>query len=270
MPKNEKMPFNPIEIKSKKSFFNYAGDTDSENRIVWYLNFSDINLFAAYGSDLFYQSEMQVFEHPILCSLKEYLLKNRITSFDARTVFTPRIDGNATPTPVLIESVPYWLTVDAGLCGERFVHASQEELGAGIKMFEGQVRSNIIAMTALYGKGGKYKKWQIDFTLKTALCAFEKARFLSVAHHELNEKLKTVIHTGNWGCGCFGGSKNFMYLAQMIAASCVGVNEIVFHEIDEAAFENASREFEQIKGMPMTFVNLVDCLYNKGFCWNTV
>jgi hypothetical protein len=44
----------------------------------WYLNFAHYNLFCAYGGSLFAQDEMQVAEHPPLCSLREALLDSNI------------------------------------------------------------------------------------------------------------------------------------------------------------------------------------------------
>lgn len=274
---NERIVFNPLDVKTDDGFFNYARDTSNDNKIVWHLNFSDLNLFGFYGSSLFAQDEIQTMEHPLLCSLREYILKSSVSKSCAKTIFIQERFGNYFPTPVLIENVPYWISVDTkpvlsdgrigNVYGNCFDGASQEELEAGIKVFDGDVKTNIIAMAALSRKSGKYKKIEIDFTLQTALCAFEKARVLSIAHNELNENLKVSIHTGNWGCGVFGGNKEFMYLVQLIAASCAGVDEVVFHAIDKVAFDRAVIEYEKIKGDSITFNGIVDRLYSKDYYW---
>ena len=45
----------------------------------------------------------------------------------------------------------------------------------------------------------------------------------------MNDDAETVIHTGWWGCGAFGGNQELMALLQLLAAEWAGVDEVVFH-----------------------------------------
>ena len=40
---------------------------------------------------------------------------------------------------------------------------------------------------------------------------------------------RTIIHTGYWGCGAFGGNRILMAMLQAIAAQLAGVDRLVFH-----------------------------------------
>ena len=271
------LTFSDINIKSEKLYFNYKDCTSADNKSVWYLNFADSNLFVFYGSNLFAQDEIQTLEHPLLCSLKEYLLKNRVKSIEPKTVYLNKANGLCYPTPVLIEDVPYWISVDTkpvlddgnigNLYGNNFALASEEEIAAGIQLFDGDIKSNIIAVAALSGGRGAYSKKDLEFTLKTVLCAFEKARLISQAHNELSEDLTVSIHTGNWGCGAFGGNREFMYLVQMIAASAAKINEIVFHAVDKTSFNNAKAKFESLEKMRLN--DCIEYLYSQNYLWGT-
>ncbi len=273
--KDTKLSLSKIEIKEEKGFFNYIECNSSENNSVWYLNFADSNLFAFYGSNLFAQDEIQTLEHPLLCSLREYLLKNKMNSFEPKTVYLNRAHGLCYPTPVLIENVPYWISVDTkpvlddgnigNLYGNNFSYASEEELAAGIQIFEGDIKSNIIAVAALSGGSGAYTKKDIEFTLETVLAAFHQARFISQAHNELSEDFKVSIHTGNWGCGVFGGNREFMYLVQMIAASATEIDELFFHAVDKVSFAQAKEKFALLKDM--TFEECVNYLLSQNYIW---
>jgi hypothetical protein len=262
------LSFSPLKIKLQDDFFNYAKDKSSEACSVWHLNFADARLFGFYGSDLFAQDEIQTLEHPLLFSVCEYLSLNRGKAYNAWTINRDLNSGLRIPTPVLVQNVPYWICVNTrpvlsggrigNLYGNNFCRASKEEILAGIKVFDGNVKSNIIAVAALAGGSGTYSKTEIEFTLKTLLCAFEKARSVSNSR-------AVAVHTGNWGCGAFGGNKEFMYLVQMIAAGAVGIDEIVFHSVDQAAFSCSKDKFSALKNM--NFGECVDYLFDQKYNW---
>ncbi len=46
----------------------------------FYVNFADANLFGFYQQNLLAQDELQTMEHPILCSIREYMLSVRLES----------------------------------------------------------------------------------------------------------------------------------------------------------------------------------------------
>lgn len=49
------------------------GLTDTNKWVDWHINFADFHLFGFYEGGLFAQDEMQVAEHPILGSIRDYL-----------------------------------------------------------------------------------------------------------------------------------------------------------------------------------------------------
>ena len=54
---------------------------------------------------------------------------------------------------------------------------------------------------------------------------------------------KIIIHTGNWGCGAFGGNVELHTMLQIIAAVSAGVDEMIYHAVDE---KNLSNAFEKV------------------------
>lgn len=75
------------------------------------MNFADPKLFGYYGGPMFAQDEIQVFEHPILGSLREYLLDGTEEGMKPWTL-TLRDGQPYKPTPYLIEQAPQWQKVD--------------------------------------------------------------------------------------------------------------------------------------------------------------
>lgn len=262
---------NTVLIKYKPEFFNYISEKNDLNKFVWHLNFADENLFGFYGTDLFAQDEIQVLEMPLLACVREFLLSEDEYE-NLGMAFEPYTNENQeTPTPFLIKNVPYWLKVNTdfvssdgkniSLYGNNFIHESWKEIQEGISLIHEKVFNNIIAISAPKASNGKYSKSEIEYALKAAACAFEEAVKMSP------KKTQTVIHTGNWGCGAFGGNKELMYLVQIIAASLAGVKELVFHAITEAVLTKAKAKFMD---MPeMTFADIVDFLYKQEFTWES-
>ena len=39
----------------------------------------------------------------------------------------------------------------------------------------------------------------------------------------------TVVHSGHWGCGAFGGNRVLMAILQILAAEIAGVDRLIFH-----------------------------------------
>ena len=140
------------------------------------------------------------------------------------------------------------------------MYASDEEIEAGIRTFEGDVRCNVLAMAAPEGRGGTYRyvRSELEELMKTVLCSFSAVRDQSSG--------RAVIHTGNWGCGAFGGNKELMYLAQMYAASVCGIDELVFHAVDEEILDRAKRVYEQLPDS-IGFSDIVGYLLARGYYW---
>ena len=130
---------------------------------VWHVNFSDPQLFVAYGSALLAQDELQAAEHPLLGSLREALIA------EGQPALT--VDG-AAPTPVLVAGVERRCAIATapdpasgrplGLYGNRFAAASRAVVRAALRVLDPPTRSNLIAMAAPYGGHGPYRPEQLE------------------------------------------------------------------------------------------------------------
>ena len=211
--------------------YDYAGTDTAEPRLEWHVNFADPHLFVACASGLFAQDEIQVAEHPILASLKQ--------SFDATDAVTLTVvDGH--PTPILIRGAERRIAVATeGLYGNRFAAASADAVGHATRTIDPPTITNLIAMAAPSGGSGVYTREEIEHILTTAYTAFAAAVFES--DEASNADAKTVIHTGYWGCGAFGGNRVLMALLQLLAARLAGVYRLVFHTFDAAGLEDFKR-----------------------------
>lgn len=251
---------NPVEISIDNNFFRY--DDSYENQKTWWLNYADENLFGYYSSDLFAQDEIQTLEHPLLGSIVEYLDENDLQDLKTKT------EEKDFVSPYLIENAPYWIKIDTspilkdGTVGNlyswNFVDASEEEVNAGISIIQKEIKNNIIAMAAPSRGKGEYTKEQLTRSLETVIVAFGAAKKIS----NTNKFEKCIIHTGNWGCGAFGNSKELMYLVQILGASVVGVDKLVFHSVDEEIFNLAKNKFNNCD------VNdIIGYLQNQHYQW---
>jgi len=191
--------------------------------VEWHVNFADPNLFMGYGSGLFAQDEIQVSEHPVLASVKEALVSRGLP---ARTQ-----EGNL-PTPVLVMGAQRRCRVstdpdpDRGrwqsLYGNAFAAATPDAVRRATTRIDPPTVTNIIAIAApSYGRG-RYTVQQIERVMTTAYTGFRAAVLQSGGR-------PTIVHTGFWGCGAFGGHRELMALLQVLAAGMAGVERLVFH-----------------------------------------
>lgn len=248
-----------FKLTLDKGFYDYAKARECED--TWFVNFADPTLFVAYDSDLFAQDEIQTLEMPLLAAFKKFIESRPIGGFAPLT----NVDGN--PTPYLFKGVPYWISVNTSpvlkdgtvenIYGYRFMDASDEAIEAGIRTFEGNLRSNVLVISAPAGGYGRYSEEELTELMKTLICSFSAVREQAAG--------KVVIHAGNWGCGAFGGNRELMYLAQMYAASVCGIDELVMHdwkeEIDKAKalYENMDKT--------MIFSDVVAFLHSRKYEW---
>lgn len=249
-----------LEIQNVSCFFSYEEGKKDEK--IWWLNFADENLFDYYGSDLFAQDEIQTFEHPLLGSVMEYLDTEKIPEMPSKTEEKDRT------TPYLIENIPYWIRVNVtpilqngeqgNFYGWRFSKSSKEVISRGVSIIERDWKNNIIAMAAPSGGKGEYSQNELIRLMETVLVAFGAA----VKTGNLEKYKKTIIHTGNWGCGAFGNNKELMYLSQIIAASLVGVDTLIFHSADSDILEQAKIKFQNIQEE-----KLILFLENQHYHW---
>jgi hypothetical protein len=207
-----------------EDLYDYARALSAAGAVEWHVNFADPLLFAAYGSGLFAQDEMQVAEHPVLGALKEALIAERRP---AQTV-----ENGGRPTPILVKGAERRCRVATdrdvargrpfGLYGNAFAAAPAEAVRRAVTAIDPPTITNLIAMAApSYGRG-PYSVQQIDFILSTAYTGFRAAVLES-------GDAPVAVHTGFWGCGAFGGNRILMALLQVVAAGTAGVEQLVFH-----------------------------------------
>jgi hypothetical protein len=223
----------PLLVEPRGDVFGYEPNNDPA-RVEWYLNFANWDLFCSYGGGLFAQDEMQVTEHPALGALREALLATDTKPFT--------VDLNE-PTPILISGVQRRIQVatnpDAsagrpeGLYGNQFTNADSGAVERACTVIEPPTISNILAMEAPTSSG-IYTAEDIAFILRTAATGFTAARMRS---QEKTAQAITVIHTGYWGCGAYGGNRIVMALLQLIAARMARLDRLVFHTVTPAGIE---------------------------------
>jgi len=206
----------------------------------WFVNFADSDLFYAYGSSLFAQDEIMTTEYPLLGSVREFIQHIQQTTPGTR-LSTRTIEG-LRPTPILITNVPRaWEINTANIYGQAFARASVNRVFAQSIPLQGQ-RGNIIAMSALpcnHPRGTPYSIEEIEYHLQAAEVAFSHAVAMSPD--------RCVVHTGNWGCGAFGGNKQLMSIVQFIAGFNAGVAQIRYHAFDEASRALVQDAWELLK-----------------------
>lgn len=281
----EELPLEKTEstIKVVEGFYRYQEDNSDENKNVWYINFADPMLFGYYDGPAFAQDEIQTLEMPLLASCMLYLDGEKIPGLESKTielrstVYEPEPNFYLTkkkkyPTPYLIENVPYWISVETNpllsdgtrenIYGRLMRNASKKAIKAGIKTFKGDLKNNIIAVAAPEGGRDLYTENQIEYILQGLITAF------SAAVHQTKEagKSKSVIHSGNLGCGAFGGNKELMYLAQIYASNITGVDELVMHVSEEKILLSAKKKFSEMKS-DWNFKASVKFLLNQNYRW---
>ena len=215
----------------------------------WHVNFADEALFGHYGGGLYAQDEMQVAEMPILASVREYLLRG---CFENENLIPSTRNGDFC-SPCLVRNALRCLTVKTdinekegrpyGLYGNNFMRASVDVISKALTIFEKPQLENIIAMEAPKGGRGEYDRNTILFLIKTVFTAFTAAVLES-------GKSKVVIHTGNFGCGAYGGNRVLSALAQIFAAHIANVHCLVYHTFSKmysSAYESAMKLFDDFK-----------------------
>jgi hypothetical protein len=221
-------------VEGREDVYDYAPVEIDGKALEWHVNFADPHLFVAYASGLFAQDEMQVAEHPVLGALLEAL-----TATDERTL---TVQANV-PTPVLVRGAErrVRIAVDAdasagrpqGLYGNRFAAASPEAVTRATHRIDPATITNLIAMAAPQGGSGRYGADEIEHILTTAYTAFRAARIES-RQATGSATPRTIVHTGFWGCGAFGGHRVLMAILQILAARLAGIDRVVFHTFDAA------------------------------------
>lgn len=252
------------EIVPVPHFFRYD-DPKLEGEKCWYLNFADPQLFYAYDSDLFAQDEIQTLEHPLLASVALRAAATRDPGLRPLTV-----EGGQ-PTPWIFENVPYWIKVDTtpvdedgvtqSIYGNNFADSDYSLLRRAITVNDDpSARSNIIAMTAPYPGHGIYKPHEIAQLLGTALGGFAPAV-------DAGAGKRTVIHTGRWGAGAFGGSEELALCVQIVGGMLCGVTKLYFHAVSGECLENALATAREVVAASADAEDIVRKLAARKYRW---
>ena len=249
------------------------------NDVEWYVNFADERLFFGYGTDLFAQDEIQVAEHPSLGSLRECLIA--IEKEDKR--FRPYTrNENSKPTPVLIRGIERRLKISVepeiedgrpfSIYGSNFRRAGKDMLRNACRVISPPTITNLIAMEAPKYGSGNYSIVQILDIFNTATTAFTAAKIESL--HKTKESANIIIHTGNWGCGVYGGNKTLMALLQIISAQIVGIKYLIYHTYDPEStndYKGALKLFNSLlmeENKELRIMDILTKIQKFGFRWN--
>jgi len=227
-----------LTITGKENVYDYVPLSHDEAVMAWHVNFSDPELFVAYGSPLMAQDEIQVAEHPVLGALREKLLTDPFESI-TRTVEAGE------PSPITIANIERRCVIMTdtdpdrgrpnGLYGNKFAEAGPQVIRDAVIPLEPPTLSHLIAMTAPYDGFGVYERAEIEYILQTAYTGFNAARAETLRLKGSDSQVR--IHTGFWGCGAFGGNRLLMLLLQIYAAKLAKINSLVIHTVDQAGSE---------------------------------
>lgn len=99
----------------------------------------------------------------------------------------------------------------------------------------------------------------------TATSGFRAARLASTALG----RARTLIHTGFWGCGAYGGDREIMSILHLLGASLAGVEELVFYSVDRGGAEVFARARSWVEALPpgTTVAAVVERLEAQGYEW---
>ena len=200
-------------------------------------------------------------EHPCLPSLK--LTLDAAAACDAEAGLLPLTVDALGATPCAIANVPRVCRIDTaprdddqGLYGRHFASAPfPRVLGSTTFLCEPPSRSNILAMEAPKPSRGTYTHGQVTRILSTAYAGFGAAA--RVSRGELLARAgvggsvpprRCVVHTGHWGCGAYGGSRQLTALLQAVAARLAGVG-LVYHGVDAAGAAEVRKGVATLEGV---------------------
>jgi hypothetical protein len=268
LPAHVPVPITTTDAPSP-DFFRYdPTEAADPGKVVWHLNFAHYDLFRYYGSGLFAQDEMQVAEHPVLASLREALVHEKLSTLTVE-------EGR--PTPILIRGAERRVSVatnpnasegrPSGLYGNRFSQAQPDVVRRAITKLNPSTISNIIAMEAPPGGSGDYTVAQIRYILSTAYTAFHAAKQESTAPHP---GTSTTIHTGYWGCGAYGGNRILMTMLQLHAAQLAQVDQLVFHTGDKyelQPYKTAKETLQIIQRESADTESFIQRVARQGYRW---
>jgi len=255
----------------KEDSFDYKS-LEVENSVEWHINFADFNLFGFYGGSLFAQDEIQVAEHPILASIKEELTST-MNGDIIKGPYTATKTGIA--TPCLVKGAERRISVELepnesknrpiGLYGNNFRMATDDAIKSAITVYDPPTISNIIGIEAPKPSSGEYTRSQISNILVTAYSGFLSAKYETILE---NEDSKTIIHTGNWGTGAYGGHKELMAILQILAAQLASIDILVYHTFQNQYSDAYEKGEKFLSTLEETDVNkIIQILEDRHYRW---
>jgi hypothetical protein len=166
------------------------------------------------------------------------------------------------------------------LYGQKFAFASAETIKNNIQALTPPTLSNILAISslAIHKPGAKYTAEEIHYLFRTALAGF--AAIIDFVHSKNvgDVKRPIILHTGNWGCGAFGGSVIMMTLIQLFSARLAGLHRMVYHTVDpysaaqcEIAYKHYKSVWSKVAAdgaMKISLNSLVQQLLDLNLGWN--
>lgn len=247
------------QIEMRETVFSY--EAPAPGTVAWHVNFADPALFGFYAGPLLAQDEHQVLEHPVLASVREALLDLQT----ARPELAPRTREYGA-TPVLIKGAQRSIHFDTvrGPYGNAFARENPATVLEAATFLEEPTFSNILAMAGPHPAFGRYTTQQIREALETAYIGFSACKAESAGAH-------TLVHTGKWGCGAFGGNAVLMVLLQLCAATFAGLDSVLFYTVDPTgtrALEEAQVLAKQLLAdSEIDVTGLIDAVFALGFEW---
>ncbi len=251
------------EVVLLPGFFTYGNVPAGEHH--WHVNFANFDLFSAYGTRLLAQDELQVLEHPALASVRHALL-----DLNASTLCTE----NGEPFPILVSGVERRITFDTsprrmapmGLYGNHFARAPIEAVRDAATSLRPPTLTNLLAIEAPAYGDGAYDAPTIAMVFRTAAAGFAAARHEATGLRRLPAGL-TVIHSGFWGCGAYGGNRELMCLLQVLAAGAAGVDRLVLYTADAAGAARKALEVSRELPSDATPDELITLIRQHGYRW---
>eukprot|EP01084_Bolivina_argentea_P261343 441586_1 len=151
------------------NIYQYAhNDKDKDKSIHFYVNFADNDLFGFYRGSLFAQDEIMTVEHPILCSLKEKILKSKWDN-------NSKLSDECSASFIILNAIKHGHFAQDNL---QKIYGNNFGKDA-LKYFEvckPPIYDNIICIACLSGSMSKYTKHDILGILNKAYCGFFGAK----------------------------------------------------------------------------------------------
>ena len=174
----------------------------------------------------------------------------------SKKCYAETLDDDGCPTPITITGAQRRCVINTqpnpkigcpdGIYGNAFETATEEQVRASTSTISPPTISNILAISAPYGGKGNYTKEDMLKVLITAYTGFSCAR--KESERLVPEHSKTIIHTGFWGCGAFGGNRQLMTILQCFAADLAKV-DLKFWAVNDSGAKDALKYYEWYQSM---------------------